>query len=410
MNLRWLDFSRWCRWTAYSAGARQARLMDVPYPTAVSGTAYTVITSTESGGADVERPDRTSETFETTPYEALLLQHGEFEITKALRKWNRQRHALIADVYSAAVQTRHLWPEWCEWRRRLKAAMYRRSAAWSPFFLLPARAVLAVCEFPLTHAAMKSFRLEPFDTQVAAAGAAVGLVYLSHLVGHRLRERRWGSLATVCVGVAAASLLSLAVLRSDFLEHVASDRAEKTEVAIAKAGIAPSAVSLPTRKEKPIQNKAILLTLMVLFFVTGVVLAHESHEPDHEIREIAKNKPRADRRFGRKFKRFSRAAAAHDHARDDAHLRVTEEKERTLLSVREWRFANGLWRGASVEQPTTFAESVDERFFKPRDLGPRLLPTVRELERLFSEGDQVGVDNLLARLFAEMRQEPTYEI
>lgn len=409
MNLRWLDFSRWCRWTAYSAGARHARLMNTPHPTAASGTAYTVVASTETTGTDGERPAPTLETFNTTPYEALQLQLGEMAITKVLRKWNRERHALVAEVYTWAVQTRQVWPEWCEWRRRAKAAMYRRSAAWSPFLLMPSRAALAACEYPLTRAALETFRLSKFETQVAAAGAAAGLIYLSHLIGHRLRERRWGSLATISAAVAVASLLSLAVLRSDFLEHAASERAAKTAAAISKAGGTPSSVATTAPKENPLQNKAILLTLMALFFVTGVVLAYESHEPNEEVREIAENKPRADRRFDRNFKRFSRAAAAHDRARDGADLHVTEEKERTLVTVREWRFANGLWRHPSADLPPTFAESVDERFFKSRDLGPKLLPMVRELERLFADGDQIEVDNMLARLFAEMRQEATNE-
>lgn len=400
---RLFDFGRWCRWTSYAAGVRQARLMDAPYPTAASGTAYTVVTPSET---TADGNPTVASTFNTTPYESLLFQHGEFEITKILRKWNRRRHALVAQVYFCAVQTRHIWPEWCEWRRRAKAAAYRRSAAWSPFFHVPTKGILAACEFPLMRASMETFRLTKFETQVAAAGAAVGLIYLSHLIGRRLRERRWGSLATICAGVAAASLLSLAVLRSDFLEHAADERAKKTAAAIAKAGLAPAAAPV-VPMQKPLQNKAILLTLMTLFFVTGVVVAYESHEPSDEIREISKNKPKADRRFDRRFKQLLNAAAVHDRARDEAELSATEEKERTLVSDREFRFANGLWR--TDDLPVTFAESVDERFFKSRDFGPHLLPMIRELERLFAEGDQTEVDNFLARLFSEMYQEATHE-
>jgi hypothetical protein len=418
---RLFDLRRFCGWTGYAMGAKQARLMGEAYPQQQHATAITVVerlsARENAPWANVENPSAVGSAprLETTgtQFEALQIEAGERAISRLMRNWERKRYALAGRFKLGLSEVRRLAPEVAAHKQRHAGLLYARPSEWPLWIRVPVLLAFALPEYPLTRSAFEVFRLARVETQLTAAGAALVLIFLADYVGQTLRQRRWGWVPSSALVMLLVGLTSLAALRTDFLEQAARDREARlaTELAVISSratGAGAPAAAAPVATAPSRMNTALPLgALAALFVVAGVVLAFRAHHHDPELLDIVRARRTSERQLQRLLDRIVRAAAAHDGVRGAVLQDVIAERERVLMVLREWRWANEMWRLPAADRPAAFAETVDERLFKTRDFGVAMLPLAQQLESLLvADGaPPADTEELFDRLLSASRLE-----
>lgn len=394
---RYLDWRRLCYWTAYAAGTRHARLADQPYPQDPHATRYRVC----GNGEQSTRPQPDSQVdltadsvdvaFEcdTTQYEALQVEDAERRISGILGSWARKKFKLANAVKLLWLEARQLGEERRFKNRRHKDKGYRHPSEWPGWLLGIAIAAFALPEYPLTVGGLQVFRLTILDTQVTALGYSWILIFLAHSVGKSLKQKTWGLVPTIFACTVIVSILSLAILRADFLEQsVATHSARVEDEVAAVAEESGAALALPTVvKSLGSKQTLALAALALLFAIGGMALGFHAHDSDPDLNAIVQEISANWRDLRRVLERLGRAAAAYDGLRGSVEEHINAEQERALMVVREYRFASELWRSPTLNRPDSFGLSADQRLFKKRDVGPELLPLVVDLEAFLSQED-----------------------
>lgn len=346
--------------------------MDEAYPQADHVTKYRL----PGDGTEID----------STQWEAMQIAAGEREISKIVRGWDRVRHGVAAPARQLFTSVHRLGREVRQHEARLEAKGYASPREWPTILVVVVLGALALTEFPLTRGSLDWLRLTVDETRVVAAGVCLFMMAISHGLGQSLRQGTWGAMSTFFGVVLVGAWISLGLLRVEFVNTQAEERRIRLEAEIAVITGTVGGTTVTAGAGAPVTGALSDTSTVALIVVTaiglagGVLVGYRAHDPDPDVKHVVKAERRARSGLSREIKKLLRAAARHDARRGDIEQRITFEQERILQTIREHRYASELWRLPAKNRPPSFAEAVDESLFKPRKLGPELLPVALELE------------------------------